>query len=296
MRRYIISLLICFLLLCILPKAAVACCDPECGDCEECVDEECVDCPDNCCGGSCCSDDCCGDSCGCDNECCNDVCCGAGDNCCAGSCCANECCNDVCCGTGESCCDDLTCYDPSTDKCCSDGLGNTCPVDKTCCEGDCCTSTQKCCDGSCCDKVWTKETVNAINESCPSAADCYEPGVGCDGIRVTVSQSYDSCLNVGVGEGEHCECNEEIQVVGYKYTCQEDWDWSMMSSCAFEAALCFLQCVGLFADPASCSDCLGMLELDCCGGSPCHICDFLESCDPTNAQEVREQVFTSFGC
>ena len=170
---------------------------------------------------------------------------------------------------------------------------------ETCVDGECkvCggNPNQKCCNGSCCDKVWTTETHTAINESCPSVADCYEPGVGCDGTKVTVSQSYESCLNVGVGLGEHCECNEEEQVVGYNYTCQEDWDWSMMVSCAFEAALCAIQCVGAYADPASCSDCLGTLELDCCGGDTCHICDFLESCEPTNAKEIKDNVFTDFG-
>jgi hypothetical protein len=75
-------------------------------------------------------------------------------------------------------------------------------------------ATQKCCNGECCAKVWTKETHTAINESCPSVADCYEPGVGCDGTIVTQQQSYDSCLNVGVGLGEHCECNDGMQVVG----------------------------------------------------------------------------------
>ena len=119
--------------------------------------------------------------------------------------------------------------------------------------------------------------------------------MGCDGTIVTQQQSYDSCLNVGVGSGEHCECNEEEQVVGKKYTCQEDWDWSMMASCAFEAVLCFFQCVGVYADPASCADCLGMLELDCCGGDTCHICDFLESCEPLYPEEIKDNVFTDFG-
>ena len=119
--------------------------------------------------------------------------------------------------------------------------------------------------------------------------------MGCDGTKITVSDSYESCLNVGVGEGEHCECNDEMQVVGYDYTCQEDWDWSMMASCAFEAVLCFFQCVGAYADPASCADCLAGLELDCCGGDTCHICDFLESCDPLYPEDIKKPVFINFG-
>jgi len=165
-------------------------------------------------------------------------------------------------------------------------------VDGSCkvCDGD---PNKSCCEGSCCDKVWTKETHTAIDESCPTVADCAE--LGCDGIKVTDQQSYDSCLNVGVGEGEHCECNEEEQVVGKKYTCEEDWDWSMMATCAFEAAICFFQCVGAYADPASCSDCLGMLQLECCGGDTCHICDFLESCDPLYPEDIKKPVFINFG-
>jgi hypothetical protein len=119
--------------------------------------------------------------------------------------------------------------------------------------------------------------------------------VRCDGIRVTDQPSYDSCLNVGVGPGEHCECNEEEQRVGWQYSCLEDWDWSLMLECGAECVCCAITCLGSAADPASCSDCLMNLQLDCCGGETCHMCDFLESCDPTNPQEIRENVFINFG-
>ena len=152
--------------------------------------------------------------------------------------------------------------------------------------------TQVCCDGSCCDKVWTKETHTAINESCPSVADCKEEG--CDGVEVTVRPSYDSCLNVGVGTGEHCECNETLQVVGYDYTCEENWDWSRMTWCLAQGVWCVAECF-LFMDPAGCANCLAGIE-DCCDSSPCSFCDFLESCDPSYPEEIKKNKFTDFGC
>jgi len=203
------------------------------------------------------------------------------DGSCAYFCDPNKC--ETCDGAGHC----VVCGgDPNTCETCIDGI---CKV----CGGN---PNQKCCNGSCCDKVWTKKTNTSINESCPSAAHCSEPGYGCDGKIVKQQQSYDSCLNVGVGQaGEHCDCHQSLQVVGYKYTCQEDWDWSLMASCALEAALCALHCVGAHADPALCAECLAGLELDCCGGDTCHICDFLESCDPLYPEEIKDQVFTDFG-
>jgi len=120
--------------------------------------------------------------------------------------------------------------------------------------------------------------------------------VGCDGVEVTVRPSYDSCLNVGVGTGEHCECNETLQVVGYDYTCEEDWDWTRLLSCAAQCVCCAFECLVAPVDPAACANCIAGLEMDCCDSNPCHICDFLESCDPSYPEEIKKYKFTDFGC
>jgi hypothetical protein len=166
MRRYIISLLACFLLLFVLQTIATACCDPPCGDCESCVDEECVDnCdPADCCGGSCCYNECCNDTCCASGEECCGECCDPAD-CCGGECCTGrECCNNTCCPEGEICCNG-TCCDPADccnndvccnpgDVCCDDlgdvGVHYCCPGGTECCKADCCKPLYEYCSGNQC--------------------------------------------------------------------------------------------------------------------------------------------------
>lgn len=64
-----------------------------------------------------------------------------------------SCCDGTCYNwTTQGCCDGSTIYDRATEKCCNDGLGNTCPNDETCCDGQCCDpDCELCCDGTCCD-------------------------------------------------------------------------------------------------------------------------------------------------
>jgi len=225
--------------------------------------------------------------------------CGAGQTCCSGSCCSG------------SCCDNKTCYDPDTKRCCHYGTGQTCDKNKQCCDGDCCDPDKCescvdgeckvcggdpnyfCCDGSCCDKVWTKETINSDTEPC---SDC-EYSLGepmCDGTTTEMG-SYEKCLNVGVGQGEHCQCNQEWQVVGYKYPCQINWDVSKLVWCAAQCVCCAVECALSGFDPATCGNCLA--GVDCCGG-PCGICDFVETCEknPFIQFEQEKYVFSSFDC
>jgi len=71
--------------------------------------------------------------------------CGAG-NCCGGSCCSNTCCG-------------VNCYNPATQKCCTDSYPYyLCDSNQTCCQGTCCDPNKVCCKpgdinqrGTCCD-------------------------------------------------------------------------------------------------------------------------------------------------
>jgi hypothetical protein len=84
-----------------------------------------------------------------------------------------------------------------------------------------------------------------------------------------------------------------MQVVGYRYTCVEDWDWGRMAWCLARGAWCVAECY-LFQDPAGCANCLAGTS-DCCDSIPCRLCDFLMSCDPYYPEEIKSEVFTDFG-
>jgi len=199
--------------------------------------------------------------------------CDAGQNCCGGSCCSNTCCNNICCSAGQNCCGV---------NCCSN----------ICCNGTCCAAGQICCNGSCCDKVWTKETIDSSIKPCSSCE--YIPGKPmCDGTTTELT-SYEKCLNVGVGQGQHCQCNSTWQQVGYKYWCRINWDVSKLLWCAAQCVCCVVSCVGPYADPASCAECLCSGQAECC----CGICDFVDDCEKNPYHYLPEErlVFSSFGC
>jgi hypothetical protein len=222
--------------------------------------------------------------------------------CCYGVCydyAAKYCCNDGPPGghrfylidIDKQCCNGSSC-DPANCETCIDGECKVCGGDptKTCCNGSCCNTNQKCCDGSCCNKDWTKETVAERADTCGS---CNSSTGYCANMIIN-SQSYEKCKNVGGGGGEHCQCNETMQVVGYIYLCNENWDISKMAWCLAQGAWCAAECY-LFRDPAGCANCLA--GIDCCGG-PCEVCDFVEECYPFEdaLNEIQDLVFTGFGC
>ena len=301
------------------------CCDPDsCMTCqnknckstcnpsiEYCCEGTCIPYEQWCCDGTPCDTECCGDECCSSSEkCCsdtdNDYCCGQDETCCDGSCCnsatelccdgtccdsATEyCCDGTCCQLDEECCDG-TCCDPDI---CEECVGGQCPVcggrpGEVCCNGTCCDTDQVCCEGTCCDKVWTKETIDSDIEPC---SDCDNDS--CYGTSTEI-ESYEKCLNVGVGSGEHCECTNTWQPVGYRYNCMINWDVTKMLWCAAQGAWCVVECAISGFDPATCANCLA--GIDCCGG-PCERCDFVEECekDPFAYIEVEKLVFSSFGC
>lgn len=197
------------------------------------------------------------------------------------------------------CCDG-ECYDNLLQGCCN---GQVYDLITQCCVGgtvqprcglQCCSSDEKCCDGSCCNKVWTKQTIGSSIEPC---SDCeYIPGQHmCDGTT-TELESYEKCLNVGVGQGgEHCDCHQSMQVVGYTYQCMIHYDVGKMAWCLLQGTWCAAECYFL-RDPVGCANCLA--GVDCCGG-PCEQCDFVLECkkDPFSyGVEVKRLVFLSFGC
>jgi hypothetical protein len=108
-------------------------------------------------------------------------------------------------------------------------------------------------------------------------------------------ESYDKCLNVGDGGGDHSQCNEYLDTVGYIYLCTENWDLSLLVQCAIKAGLCVPSCLGAYWEPASCADCLVNTQADCCGDE-CEVCDFVEECYPTVLNEIQDLVFWNFDC
>jgi len=313
----LLVLLCCF----VMPLWAT---EPPCPDCESrdpngnCVS----DCNGSevCCGGSCLdcgSGDCCGNSC-CANICCDNVCCDSGEMCCGGSVCcdSNSCCGDTCCNATQYCCGDplwnevccnaneICCsgLDPNFDpfyycasECCYDSDCDTLNCEE-CVDGSCeyaCTSNQCCDNGTCKDKVWTKETIAGSTTPCPA---CDGIIFACDGAY-TVINNYEKCVNVGVGGGVHSECDETSQVVGYSYDCVENFDVSLILSCAAQCACCVLDCRTVLVDPAPCANCLTGAVLDCCGGGDCGYCDFVDECEPYPdiIYPMTTMAFSSFG-
>ena len=234
--------------------------------------------------------------CCCDGRTCSGCCVCSGCSCVGGSCPACKSCVDCSCECTSECCEDSDCGPPGCWNCVNCECESQCNPDncQTCVDGSCqvCGGdpNQVCCDGTCCDKVWTKETTDPIDLPCPS---CDNVMWGCIGTSKTVP-SYEECLNVGVGQGEHCQCNETVQMVGYVYYCGENWDISMMTWCLLQGSWCVAECY-LFMDPAGCANCLMEFSVGCCP-SGCGVCDFVESCDPYDPLEIYAPVFTGFDC
>jgi hypothetical protein len=258
-------------------------CCPSCGPCEACDICRCVSLVPpgyQCCkGGG-------GNYCGNWETCCGNWCCPQG----YGECCQGTVWGDYCCQDGGSCCPYALggCCEPNK-TCCGD---HCCPQGHPCCGSTCCDPNQKCCDGSCCDKVWIKKTIPAINQNCPSCVG----NTGCYG-RPIQTESHDECSNVGVGSGEHCQCNFQTQTIGYVYHCINNFDVSKLLWCALRGGWCAAVC-GETMSPSACANCLAGASQDCCGG-PCELCDFIESCDPDTEDDmipVVADVFTGFGC
>jgi hypothetical protein len=290
----------CLLFLSTTAQQVIAwpCNPPACPSCYTCTPTGC-ECQAQCgCGGRTCSGCCVCSGC----SCVPGSSCPACKSCVGCSCeCTSECCEDSDCGP-PGCWNCVSCgceYQCDPDKCetCVDGSCQVCGGDpnKFCCDGSCCDPvTQVCCDGSCCDKVWTKETIDSSIEPCSSC----EYSIGepmCDGTT-TELESYEKCLNVGVGQGEHCECTNTWQPVGFIYNCTINWDVDKMAWCLLQGAWCVAECY-LFRDPAGCANCLMEFSIDCCPGG-CEICDFVEKCEknPYSYVEEEELVFSSFGC
>jgi hypothetical protein len=196
-------------------------------------------------------------------------------------------------------------YDMQTQSCCSNSstgkCSNICNYNECKnCEGNgsgncisSCNPNQKCCNGACCDKVWIKKTIPAINQNCPSCVG----NAGCAGNNCKIASSYDECSNVGVGSGEHCQCNSQEQTIGYIYHCVNNFDVSKLLWCALKGTWCAAVCIETMS-PSMCANCLAGASVDCCDG-PCELCDFIESCDPDTAEDmepVKANVFTGFGC
>jgi len=110
-----------------------------------------------------------------------------------------------------TCCDGIdvgTCYDWRDEYCC-DGWGNTCPIDKTCCDGDCCGgASPKCCDdiggiedGYCCNtnQGCCKGNCCEPDENCCNST-CYDPcALNCCDNLTLYDPSTDKCCNDGLG-------------------------------------------------------------------------------------------------
>jgi len=235
-KRYTIFLLACFLLLYILSKPAVACCDPPCGTCEHCVDEICVDDADGTDCGNC--KECSGGSCvsTCSNTCCNDVCCSTTKPCCNNSCCSNTCCNDVCCGAGQTCCNGTCC---DSGDCCNNNI--CCDSGEVCCTDSgsyCCPSGETCCEGDCCDPALCKSCVSGTCQiavlPCPTAsAGCLSGGAcGAGNYHIEWQQNFEYpkcltascsgwwvCIELEAFSDDNCEIQLLVDCIIIKYGC-----------------------------------------------------------------------------
>ncbi len=296
-KERLILFLMCLFVICVFSVIASACPCPPCPPCYHRTSGY----PSCGCGWNCGS----GQTC-CKGSCCSGYCC---NSCCSGS---GTCCNNSCCSTGY-CCDGKKCYNPNTENCCGNGTGKTCPNGKNCCGSNCCDPcncescmdgsckvcgndpNQKCCGGACCNKVWTTHTTEAINTFCPSCGNG-PPGEGLCGGTTTEIESYEHCVIAEAGQGEHCQCNSEMQVVGYTYPCMINWDLGRMAWCALRGAWCLEVCYYTM-DPVKCANCLAGAGTDCCPGE-CDVCDFIETCEknPYYPDPQESLVFTNFGC
>lgn len=105
---------------------------------------------------------------------------------------------------------------------------------------------------------------------------------------------YYKCTAAEPGEGERCGCISKKIVIGNDYECDINWDLGLMAQCALEGGICLALCY-FFPEPASCSDCLCGVELDCCGGDGCTPCDFiLCEKDEGTAFPIERWVFDYF--
>ena len=284
--------------------------------CQTCINDWCEVCDgepmQSCCDGTCFTWP--------ENKCCDDIggigdgySCAANKTCCKGECCdpGKSCCDGTCYNPlTQGCCEGLTIYDKATEKCCNDGLGNTCPKYFTCCDGDCCDDLdENCCNGTCCSKddccidgtcvtdtCFTTTTIYGSTDTCPDCEDISGPS--CGGTQ-REQEDYDVCVTLPAGGGTsgYCDCDEEEQVVGYYYDCKINWDCSHMLDCAKDIVECALTCVaGVCLKSKTkilqCISCIRENSVECTDA-----CGFVEKCekDDDNKAPIRRDVFTNFG-
>jgi len=191
------------------PGGGPQCCSG--GSCvDNCPNGQCCDagdCVSSCPSGKCCSNGWCVDTCpGC-QTCQDDVCEDDNSECSGGS----VCCDGTCCSAGQSCCDYLTCYDPSTQKCCNDGIGTVCNIDEPCCDDGTC--------GLCC---WTLE------EHPDGTGDCgCSEATGHCGTSIQ-AWSISTCKRSASGAKS---CSVTYRQVGSEYGCDESIDWVNVFLC-----------------------------------------------------------------
>jgi hypothetical protein len=291
--RFSIIVIFCLVLVCIINSTVYAhdcnchgCWKCENGGCvwrcvsgQQCCNDHCINCDSQQCMG-------CGSSGGCQYGCDPNDChecdghgncvskCPTGEICCDGSCCKGSCCNGQCCASDA----------------CKSCVGESCKV----CGGD---PNQKCCNGECCGKVWTTHT-EAISTFCPSCGNGPPGGGPCGGTTTEIG-SYEYCVMAEASQGGHCQCNMEMQVVGYTYPCMINWDISRILWCAGRGSWCAAVCISTWptGSPEPCARCLAGAGTDCCPNG-CEVCDFVTACEknPYDGEEQTSVVFTGFGC
>jgi hypothetical protein len=115
------------------------------------------------------------------------------------------CCNGGCCHASQECCDDLTCYDPSTKKCCNDGIGTVCNISEPCCDDGTCNL--------CCRSLQEHPEASGVCVCAETTAHCTGP---------TRLWSISTCKR-SVSGAQSCSITN--RQVGSEYACDESTDW-----------------------------------------------------------------------
>jgi len=123
------------------------------------------------------------------------------------------------CSSGQNCCGG-TCYNPATQKCCTDPSPYLCSSDQTCCKGNCC-NTSLCYD---CNSTTGECEYRCKNRQCCINGNCVDPM--CDNCH-TLNETLWECSHwEDDPDGAPCSTIECILNLMYTASCSykgSDW-------------------------------------------------------------------------
>jgi hypothetical protein len=132
----------------------------------------------------------------------------------------------------------------------------------------------------------------------PECPDCEAPGSSCPAGVTRIYSQYRVCRPADAGQDgkENCYVRTN-QPVGNVYSCETNWDGSVIAGCVVATALCGVVCAIPGVNAAGCVSCFIGVGGAC--GTLALTCGFVEDCeaDTDTELEIRKSIYSMIaGC